>query len=77
MVLAEPASRSRIRRARLIREARDESLGDVQKAVGIKRSTLSRFETCQRTLPYDKLRALSAHYNVTIEQLLEELLVDA
>lgn len=76
MVLAETGPRTRIRRARLIREARGESLGDVFKETGIKRSTLSRFETCQRELPYEKLRALAGHYNVPIDQLLQEVFVN-
>lgn len=67
----------RIRRARLIREARGKSVTEVAAATGISTAALSRFERCERPLSYDATDRLAAYFRVPAKKLREEVEVDA
>ena len=66
----------RVRRARLIREARGISLDDLHSHTNLKAARVSRFERCERTMAYEALRTLADYYDVPIDVLLEEVLID-
>jgi transcriptional regulator with XRE-family HTH domain len=63
-----------VRKARLIREAKGMSLGDVEKATGISPASLSRWERGERKwMMYGSMDALAALLGVSLKELMEEV----
>lgn len=67
----------RIRRAKLMREARGLELQEVASETGIEASHLSRYERMERPLSYEKLKALAAYFGCEIDALHETVLIGA
>ena len=53
-----------------LRKARKEQQADLADAIGVKQSTISDIENGRRTTSFDKLAAISQHYNVSADYLL-------
>lgn len=60
-----------IRRARLIRQAREMGLNEAARAAGVDAAQLSRFERNERGVNYATLKKLATLYRVPIDELLK------
>lgn len=60
-----------MRNARVVREAKGLTLEKVAQAIGVNKSTLSRFES-GLPMKYENVKALARYYEITDEDLVAE-----